>query len=361
MTNKFLKSIIKDIEESSIAEDGTSYAEFSGYIDTGCYILNGQISGSLLGGHPNNKILTLAGETTTGKTFMAISLVKTFFDQHKDACAYWFLAEPAVTKQMLTDRGIDANRVAFGQPDTVQEWTFQLVQLLDAYMALEKKPPLIVVLDSLGALSTIKELDDIAKQDDVRDFTKAPMIKRAFRTLDKKLAAAGVPLIVTNHIYHTMDTYKPKEMSGGSGMKYAGDCILWLSASKDKVMEGKTVVGVKGITIKSHAWKNRFARQFTTVEFDLSFDTGLDRYSGLLDLGLKHGIIKKRQAGAKGNVYSFVIDSTCYHELKFKDFTPEVWEALLPELEIAARKEFGYGQGLTYADTDADLESASPQ
>ncbi len=351
---KYLKNLIKKIEDdnTSIASEGTSFAEFDGYIDTGSLMFNAQISGTLRGGFPNNKSMCLAGIEADGKTFFAISMVKEFLKQHPEGLCFWYLAEPAVTKKMLEDRGLDTTRVAFGEPDTVQEWTSHMVKVLDFYMKdEEKRPPLIVVLDSLGALSTTKELSDASEGKETEDMTKAKKIKRAFRILDKKLARAKVPLVVTNHVYKEIGLFPTTEISGGSGLKYAGDFITILSATKDKEGEGKKL-HVKGNIIKSYAWKNRFAKQFTTVELCLSFETGLDRYYGSLELAERHGIIKRT-----GSWY--VLPSG--EKMQRKDFSPEYWESILDQLDVCARKEFEYGQGNEFEleSDNADLESAN--
>lgn len=360
MTNTFLRQLVKNIqdENTSIAEEGTASAEFDGYIDTGAYMLNGQICGSLRGGHPNNKVLTFAGEQSVGKTFLALSVVKHFLSQHADGICIWYLAEPAVTRKMLEDRNMDPARVAFAEPDTVQEWTHHLIEVLKNYMEQSKRPPLIVVLDSLGALSTTKELTDALKGDEKEDLTKPKKVKRAFRILDKMLAKSKVPLIVTNHTYQGISAnpmYAVKEMSGGSGLKYAGDAICFLSAKKDKEGEGINTV-VNGTIVKVTMWKNRFAKQWTKTELLLSFETGLDRYYGLMELGLKYNIIQKKRAGAKGNLY--VLPDG--RELKLNEFTPAVWEELLDVLEVAANQEFEYGK-VANADNDSDTEPTDPQ
>lgn len=334
--NKFLKQLIKTIadDSTSIAEEGSSSAEFDGYIDTGSYIFNGQISGKLKhGGLPNNKCMQLAGAEAVGKTFFALSMAKDFLEKDKENMVWWYLAEPAVTKQMLLDRGIDTSRFIFSEPDTVEEWKFHLIKLLDTYIQEKNRPKMLVILDSLGALSTNKELKDSEAGKDVLDMTRAKVIKATFRQIDKKLAKAGVPLILTNHTYSQMDQYKPKELSGGSGPKYAGDVIAILTSSKDKEGEG-TKVHVKGNILHVHMYKNRFGKKDTKVNVALSYETGLDRYYGLLELAEKYDIIKRHGAW---------YELPGGDKLQRKDLTPEVWESLMEPLELAAAQEFCYG------------------
>ena len=333
----FLKQLIKEIgdESTSLAEDGASSAEFSGYIDTGSLIFNAALSGSIFGGMPNNKILALGGEEATGKTFFALGLVKHFFDTHAQSAGAWYMSEPAVTKQMLSDRGIDPNRVMLDEPETVEQWKFKVLDAANYYLAQEEKPPFIMVLDSLGNLSTNKELKDSNEGKDILDMTRAKTIRATFRTISLKLARANIPLIVTNHTYAQMDQYKPRMMSGGGGLKYAGDMIAHLTKSKDK---DDTTKEVYGDIIHVEMQKNRFARPFTKVDVYLNYEKGLDKYYGLIPLAEKAGILTKLAKGYETEGYKRIYDSQI-NEMKDQFWTPQ----RLAILDVWAKKEFGYG------------------
>lgn len=335
--NSFLKQLVKNIgdESASVAEDGVSSAEFSGYIDTGSLVLNGQISGTIFGGMPNNKILGLAGEEATGKTFFALGLVRHFMETHDEAAAAWYMSEPAVTKQMLVDREIDPKRVMFAEPQTVEDFRTLGLQTLEAYLGLEEKPPFMMVLDSLGQLSTNKELADALAGNDVKDMTRTQLIRGAFRTLSLKLAKAAVPMIVTNHTYAQMDQYKPREMSGGGGLKYAADALLFLTRSADKDKDTKEVYGD---IIHCSMKKNRFARRDTKVDVRLDYDTGLDRYYGLLPLALAAGVFVKK---AKGMDYD---GKTVYEKDVVAEPEKFYTDEVLQIIDEQAKKTFKYGQ-----------------
>jgi RecA/RadA recombinase len=220
MTKSFFKTFIHDLgdPDTTVASDGLSSSEFTGYIDTGSYILNAAISGSLYGGIPNNKAVVFAGDPATGKTFFALGVVKSFLTDNKDGHVFYFDTESAVTNEMLTTRGIDITRIAKSEPDSIEKFRHVAYKTLDAYMQLpeDKRFPLLMVLDSLSALPSKKETEDMANEKDVRDMSKATLIKAAFRVLRLKLAKAKVPLIVTNHVYQIIGSYFPtKEMAGG--------------------------------------------------------------------------------------------------------------------------------------------------
>ena len=334
----FLKSVISELDNefASVAEDGIAAGDCDSFVDTGAYIFNAHVSGSIFGGLPSNKITALAGESSTGKTFFALSIVKYFLQQNPTGQVIYFESESAITKGMLADRGIDVKRIGLVPVTTVQEFRTQAIKVVDEYMKLKKKdrPPLMFVLDSLGMLSTTKEVEDATAGKETRDMTRAQVVKSIFRILSLKLGQAGIPLIVTNHTYDVVGSYMPqKEMGGGSGLKYAASTIIYLSKSKEK--DGTEVVGN---IIKCKAFKSRFTKENSLVATRLFYDErGLDRYYGLLELGEKYGVFEK-----SGNRYK-IGESSVYPKSILADpekyFTPEVMQAL----DEAAKKEYSYG------------------
>ena len=199
------KKIIHDVGDldTHIADDAESAGEFTGGIDTGSYLFNAALSGSLFGGVPNNKITAFAGVEACGKTFFVLGLVKKFLDDNASAAVFYYDSESAVTKQMLLDRGIDAKRVIIVEPETVQAFRFHVIKVLTAYGAVDEvdRPPMLLVLDSLGNLSTSKEVADTAEGKETKDMTRSGVIRAAFRILTLKLAKLKVPMLVTNHVY----------------------------------------------------------------------------------------------------------------------------------------------------------------
>ena len=330
----FLNDLCKGMDNTTVLSEGGNSSEFSGSIDTGSYILNAVLSGSIYGGVPNNKITAFAGESATGKTFFVLGVLKTFLDQNPDGGVVYFDTEAAVTKKMMEDRGIDISRVVISEPQSIEEFRTNAVKMLDKYNESDKKPPMMMVLDSLGMLSSEKELADTAEGKNTRDMTKAQLLRGTFRVLSLKLAKANVPLLVTNHVYDVVGAYVPtKEISGGSGLKYAASSICMLTKKKDK--DGTDVIG-NIIKVRMH--KSRFTKENKDVLVKLSYDSGLDRYYGLLDLAEKYDIIKKVSTRYELPDGSKVFGKTINEDPK-KYFTPEV----LAQLDECAKKEFMYG------------------
>ncbi len=337
--SNFFRDLVEDIkdEDTAIAADGVGSAEFTGTIDTGSYILNAAISGSIYGGVPNNKVTAFAGESATGKTFFVLGIVQNFLANNPNAGVVYYDTEAAVTKDMMEKRGIDTNRVIIAEPDTIQAFRHHALKVIDAYekQPKDRRPPMMFVLDSLGLLSTTKELEDTAEGKETRDMTKAQLIKATFRVLTLKLAKVRVPMLVTNHVYDVVGAYIPmKEIGGGTGLKYAASTICMLTKKKDR--DGTDVVGN---IIKAKMYKSRLTKENKDVEVRLSFSKGLDRYYGLLDLAEKYGVVQKVSTRIELPDGTKTFAKTIYDEPE-KYFTKE----LLDKIDEAARKEFMYGE-----------------
>ena len=331
----FLKDIVKEIggEYTQLAAD---IDESETYVDTGSYIFNALVSGSIFGGVSGNKITAIAGESSTGKTFFSLAVVKNFLDNNPDGYCLYFDTESAITKSLLESRDIDTSRLVVVNVVTVEEFRTKALKAVDMYL---KKPegerkPCMFVLDSLGMLSTEKEITDALNDKQVRDMTKSQLIKGAFRMLTLKLGQASIPMIVTNHTYESMSLYGGKQMSGGSGLQYASSTIIYLSKSKEK--DGKEVVGN---IIRAKTQKSRLSKENQEVEVRLFYDErGLDRYYGLLELGELGGLWKNVAGRYEMDGKKIYAKQILAEPEKY--FTPEVMQAL----DEIAGKEFSYGK-----------------
>ena len=331
-----LKQFIKESgnEYASIVDEGVAAGDVNTYIDTGSYLFNGLLSGSLSGGLPSNKITALAGESATGKTYFALGIVKQFLDANPDAGVLYFESESAIPKELIESRGIDPKRMVILPVVTIQEFRTQAIKILDSYLEQEEQKPLMLVLDSLGNLSTTKELEDTAAGAETRDMTRAQIIKACFRVLTLKLGRANVPLIVTNHTYDVIGAYMPtKEMGGGSGLKYAASSIIYLSKKKDK--DGTEVIGN---IIHCKNQKSRLTVENKMIDVRLGYQSGIDRYYGLLEFGEKHGVFKR-----SGNRYE-IDGKQLYGKSIYSEPEKYFDKDIMKQLEEAAKKEFLYGE-----------------
>jgi len=335
----FLKDIIKETgnEYAGIVSEGLETGDVDSFIDTGSYALNALLSGTIFGGLPSNKITAIAGEAATGKTFFALGIVKHFLDKNKDAGVIYFESESAITKDLVESRGIDSKRMVVVPVATVQEFRHQSIKVIDKYLEQgeDKRKPLLFVLDSLGMLSTTKEMEDTAEGKETRDMTRSQIVKAAFRVLTLKLGKAKVPMIMTNHTYDVIGSMFPqKEMGGGSGLKYAASNIVYLSKRKEK--DGKEVIGN---IIHCKNYKSRLTKENAMIDVKLTYDKGLDKHYGLLDLAVKHNIFKSVSTRIELPDGTKQYAKTINNEPD-KFFTKDI----LNQIDEVAKKEFLYGQ-----------------
>ena len=331
----FLKDIVKEIgdEYTQIAKDIDGEERF---IDTGSFIFNGLVSGSIFGGVSSNKITAIAGESSTGKTFFSLAVVKNFLDNNPDGYCLYFDTEAAVNKGLLESRGIDLTRLVVINVVTIEEFRTKALKAVDIYLKtnIEDRKPCMFVLDSLGMLSTEKEIRDALDDKQVRDMTKSQLVKGAFRMLTLKLGQANIPLIVTNHTYDVIGSYVPtKEMGGGSGLKYASSTIIYLSKKKEK--DQKEVVGN---IIKAKTAKSRLSKENKEVNIRLYYDErGLDKYYGLLELG-EIGGLWKNVAGR----YE-IKGKKIYAKEILRNPTEYFTDDIMEKLDGIAKSVFSYG------------------
>ena len=331
----FLKEIVKEIgdEYTQVAED---IQENERFIDTGSYIFNGLVSGSIFGGVSSNRITAIAGESSTGKTYFSLAVVKNFLDSNPDGYCLYFDTEAAVNKGLLESRGIDLTRLVVVNVVTIEEFRSKALRAVDIYLKSpeEERKPCMFVLDSLGMLSTEKEIRDALDDKQVRDMTKSQLVKGAFRMLTLKLGQANIPLIVTNHTYDVIGSYVPtKEMGGGSGLKYAASTIIYLSKKKEK--DQKEVVGN---LIKAKTAKSRLSKENKEVQIRLYYDErGLDRYYGLLELGEIGGLWKNVAGRYEVN------GKKIYAKEILKNPTEYFTDDIMEKLDNIAKDHFSYG------------------
>jgi len=333
----FLKELIAVTENqyASVVNDGIKAGDIRGYVSTGSYLLNGLLGGSIYTGLVDNRITVFAGETSVGKTYLVLDIVKNFLEERPNGLVMYFESESALTKPMLAERGIDVKRVGIIPVDTVQNFRTQCIKMLDKYMESPEKDrvPLMFCLDSLGMLSTTKEMEDTAAGKETADMTRAKLIKALFRTITLKLGIAGVPLVITNHTYDEQGMFAKKIMAGGSGIALSSSTTVFLSKRKDK--DGTDVIG-NFITCTLR--KARLTKENSQCEIKLDYKKGMHKYHGLLDLGVKHDVFKKL-----GNKYDLGNGEKYFEKHIMKHADTMFTEEIMAKLDDASKKEYLYG------------------
>jgi RecA/RadA recombinase len=349
MSDALWNSLVKETKNNMAQAvcDGVMSGDITEYIDSGSYALNALISGDIYKGYPVGKVTALAGEEASGKSFAVLTGTKNFLEAHPDSACFYFESEGAITKEDIESRGIDSKRIFIIPVATVEDFRTQAVRILDKYIEAKKesRPRMLFVLDSLGMLSTNKEVKDTTEGKDVKDMTRTQLIKGAFRILTLKLAQAKVPMILTNHVYAVFDMYSPSEIGGGSGVKYAASTIVILNKRKEKE-DGQLV----GLNIRANLYKSRLTKTGAEVSVLIRHDTGLQRYYGLVDIAEKCGVFKKDSTrlvlpdGRK-------VFGTQINRDPEKYFTKEILDLINEKMKPL----FCYGAG------EADTDEAQPE
>ena len=274
--------------DGAIIEDSI-YARIDEWIPTGSYILNAAMSGSLFGGMPNRRSLMFAGSEGTGKTYLALSIVRSA--QEMDYFPVYYDTEGSIDVDFVRRLGIDTRKFRIENVGTVEEFTTLAANLNETVSEIRKAgktpPKIMVVLDSLGSLSSTKEKADAVSGSDKRDMTKQQAIRKTFRVIGNDFAKNGIPFIICNHVYAKIGSYIPgDEISGGGGGKYSPSIMFVLTKSKltDKDSEEHVkkigVEGKVGIVVTVHPYKQRFARPIK-VQIHIPFYKKPNPYVGL--------------------------------------------------------------------------------
>ena len=343
-------SKISGFEMGSMLADNT-FSEVDEWISTGSYILNAQISGTLFGGIPNTRSFGLMGDPGTGKSFVCLNIVREA--QKKGYNVLYCDTEGAIDKSSALKFGIDPNKIRYQPIQTVSQFqTFvsNVVDMVKKAKSAGENPKLLLVVDSLGMLSTDKELADAIKGHNAADMgAKAKELRKLFRVITLDLTAAKIPLICTNHVY-TGGGYMPtKESSGGDGPIFAMSVISFLSKAQLKDGAGTKT----GIIVTSTLKKSRFTIPEQT-KFHISFSNGMNPYVGLQDFvsweacGIGRGKYEevKNKDGVKEMVFTPNASSTRWaikHLGKTVTssqlFTPEIFtDEVLKQLDEAVIK-----------------------
>lgn len=272
------------------------------WVDTGCMVLNSIISGSLYGGVPVGRITGFAGPSAAGKTYIINKILAN--GQKQGMMPVIFDTEAAIDVGSTTGVGLDPSGVKYVPVHTVEECRNQISAFLDGVIEAKLFGKFILSIDSLGNLASQKEIDDAEKGKTAMDMgTRAKGLKSMMRLLTFKAAQAGVTILFSNHTYDDPGAMFPtlvKNQSGGKGPVYLASVLVQLAKrdeKHDKSNIDDEVVPeankVSGTTLRALTIKNRFVPPFLEGEMYLNFKKGLDKYSGLREMAVNHGVIEQ--------------------------------------------------------------------
>lgn len=312
--------------DAEIIED-SKYANIDEWIPTGSYILNATLSGSLFRGMPNRRSICLAGESGSGKTYIALSICR-----HAISMGYDIIycdSEGAVDIETVKRIGVDTKRFIIKPVGTVEEFSnfsANLVKTISEIKETGATPPkIMVVLDSLGNLASNKEKNDVVEGTGKRDMTKQQLIRSTFRVVGNDFSKLGIPFIINNHTYEVVGSYIPtKAVSGGGGIIYNASVILMLSKAKLEDKESEEEAKRKGVEMKRTGiivnidpMKQRFAKPIKS-RMHISFFkqpnpyVGLEAFINWETCGVCKGKLLDTKAYSK---LSPAEQSTCYEKV----------------------------------------------
>jgi RecA/RadA recombinase len=320
-------SILDKIKKNSSIKDSAILAKSKFFLDkdmiaTSVPIINVALSGKLDGGLTPG--LTMwAGPSKHFKTAFSLLMAKSYLDKYPDSALLFYDSEFGTPQSYFDSFGIDTNRVLHTPLTDIEQLKFDVMQQLKE---LERSDKLIIIIDSIGNLASKKEVDDALEGKSVGDMTRAKQIKSLFRMVTPHLSMKDIPMIVVNHTYKTMELYSKDVVGGGTGSYYSADNIFIIGRQQEK--EGTEVVGYNFII---NVEKSRYVKEKSKIPVSVSFNGGISKWSGLLELAVESGHVIKPSNGW----YSKVDKTTGEIEEKkyrIKDTdTKDFWSTILKD------------------------------
>ena len=312
------------IKGTDILEDSIFFAE-KDVVSTSVPMINVALSGDVEGGLTSG-LTVLAGPSKHFKTSFALLMGAAYMKEHEDAVMLFYDSEFGSPQNYFESFGIDAGRVLHTPITDVEQLKFDLVNQLDE---IERGDKVIIVIDSIGNLASKKELEDALNEKSVADMSRAKALKGLFRMVTPYLTMKNIPLLAVNHTYQEMGLFPKAIVSGGTGIYYSADNIWIIGRQQEK--QGTEV---KGYNFVINVEKSRFVKEKSKVPISVSWEGGIEPYSGLLDVGLAGGYV------VKPNVrwYARVDKETgeiVEPKVRQKDtLTEEFWKPILEETDF---------------------------
>jgi len=320
-------SILDKIKKNSSIKDSAILSKSKFFtnkdmIPTAIPIINVALSGKLDGGLTPG--LTMwAGPSKHFKTAFSLLMAKSYLDKYPDAALLFYDSEFGTPQSYFDSFGIDTERVLHTPLTDIEQLKSDIMQQLSN---IDRGDRLIIVVDSIGNLASIKEVNDALDGKTVADMTRAKSVKSLFRMVTPHLSIKDIPMIVVNHTYMEIGMFPKAIVGGGTGSYYSADNIFVLGRQQEK--EGTEVVGYNFII---NVEKSRYVREKSKIPVTVSFDGGISKWSGLLDIALDSGHVVKPTNGwyAKVDLETGEVDEKKYR-IKDTD-TKEFWLPILKQ------------------------------
>ena len=312
------------IKGTDILEDSIFFAE-KDVVSTSVPMINVALSGDVEGGLTSG-LTVLAGPSKHFKTSFALLMGAAYMKEHEDAVMLFYDSEFGSPQNYFESFGIDAGRVLHTPITDVEQLKFDLVNQLDE---IERGDKVIIVIDSIGNLASKKELEDALNEKSVADMSRAKALKGLFRMVTPYLTMKNIPLLAVNHTYQEMGLFPKAIVSGGTGIYYSADNIWIIGRQQEK--QGTEI---KGYNFVINVEKSRFVKEKSKVPISVSWEGGIEPYSGLLDVGLAGGYVVKPNVGWYARVDKET-GEIVEPKVRQKDtLTEEFWKPILEETDF---------------------------
>jgi len=325
-------SILDKIKKNSSIKDSAVLAKSKFFnakdmIQTAVPIINVALSGKLDGGLTPG--LTMwAGPSKHFKTAFSLLMAKSYLDKYEDAALLFYDSEFGTPQSYFDSFGIDTNRVLHTPLTDIEQLKFDIMSQLTQ---LERGDKLIIIVDSIGNLASKKEVEDALAEKSVADMSRAKQVKSLFRMVTPHLNLKDIPMIVVNHTYMEIGMFPKAIVGGGTGSYYSADNIFIIGRQQEK--EGTEVVGYNFII---NVEKSRYVKEKSKIPVTVSFDGGISKWSGLLDLAIESGHVVKPSNGW----YSKVDEDGVIEDKKYRIKETDIKEFWLPILKQKTFQDF---------------------
>jgi len=325
------------IKDSAILSKSKFFTE-KDMVTTGVPMINVALSGKLDGGLIPG--LTMwAGPSKHFKTAFSLLMAKSYMDKYPEAVLLFYDSEFGTPIKYFETFEIDMDRVLHTPLTDIEQLKFDIMQQL---AEVNRGDKLIIVLDSIGNLASKKEVEDALEGKSVADMSRAKQVKSLFRMVTPHLNIKDISMVVVNHTYKEIGMFPKDIVGGGTGSYYSADNIYIIGRQQEK--DGTEIVGYNFII---NVEKSRYVKEKSKIPISVSFDGGISKYSGLLDLAIESGHVVKPTNGW----YAKVDQSTgeIGEKKRIADTsTPEFMEPILKDPKfkefIKHKYEIAYGR-----------------
>jgi RecA/RadA recombinase len=317
-------------------------------VDTGVPMVNVALSGDIDGGLDSG-LTVLAGPSKHFKTSFALLMAAAYQRSNPESVVLFYDSEFGSPQAYFETFGIDTDRVLHTPITNVEELKFDMISQLEA---LDAKDDVIIVIDSIGNLASKKELEDALNEKGVADMSRAKALKGLFRMATPYLRMKNIPMLAINHTYKEIGLFPKDIVSGGTGIMYSADNV-WILGRR----QNKTGTEVTGYDFVINVEKSRYVREKSKIPVSVSWDGGVQRYSGLLDLGIAGGFVIKPSNGWYVRVDKSTGEMVGGKLREKETMTPEFWDPIFKDTDFKEFVRSSYQIGGESMDLDLDLES----